>query len=121
MKKWTFEIIQIVSIAKTRKEWQWIPVPPLDVIKEFTRDHYCPMCKTHTGLFAYIGQLSNGRWLAFRRPPFLVRDGDLAAILEAVQPQITVTAKAPNQTVQEPIATAENQPQESHILDTSDE
>lgn len=84
-KKWTFEIIQIVSIKKTRKEWQWVPVPPFDVIKEFTGDHYCPMCKSHTGVFAYMGQLSNGRWLAFRRLPILVRDGDLAAILELAE------------------------------------
>jgi hypothetical protein len=96
-KKWIFEVVQIQSIAKTRKEWQWIPVPPPDVIKEFTADHYCPMCKTHTGVFAYIGQLQNGRWLAFRRPPFLARDGDLAAILEPVRPRVTITTQANTQ------------------------
>lgn len=107
-RKWTFEIIQLVSAKKTRKEWQWIPIPPLDVIKAFTRDHYCPMCKSHTGLFAYIGQLSNGRWLAFRRPPILARDGDLAAILEPVQSQATVTVQPPAQT---PVPTPEPTPE----------
>ena len=101
-KKWTFEIIQIVSIKKTRAEWQWVPVPPFDVIREFTRDHYCPMCKSHTGVFAYIGQLSNGRWLAFRRPPILVRDHDLAAILEPTQQQVTVTTGTPVEETEDP-------------------
>ena len=95
MQKWVFEVVHLVSAKKTKKEWQWIPVPPLEIVREFTKERQCPTCKSHMGVFAFIGQLANGRWFAFRKPPFLVRDGELCAILEPAQLPITVTVKAP--------------------------
>lgn len=96
---WKFEHVKLVTVEKLLPVWTWVPVPPLKIVKEFMRIRVCDQCGSKLGPFPVIGMLEDGRYMAFSKPPQLLRIGDVAGVLEVMKPQ---EIKAPTRPGAEP-------------------
>ena len=81
MKSWKINIIRIADVKGIRAIWKWTPAPPPRIIWECLKDRMCAQCHGTVSPFIFIGQLPDGRYMAFRRPVWLLRNGCTGLVL----------------------------------------
>jgi hypothetical protein len=81
MEHWKIDIIRIADVKGIRAIWKWTPAPPPRIIWECLKDRMCAQCHGTVSPFIFIGRLPDGRYMAFRRPVWLLRNGCTGLVL----------------------------------------
>jgi hypothetical protein len=68
----------VVDPRSVRRSWRWVPRPPWKVYKEFLEGIICTSFGHWTGPFPFVGKIHD-RWVGFKVPPLLLRDGSAYA------------------------------------------